>query len=208
MKSDLRDFKADKKFLWSVIEGLFWLAGGITASYFAISYATEISSNAVTDIILSNLRVFDVDALFVYGPMVYWVIMMVYVALHPRAWPFALKSLGLLMIIRSIFVCLTHIGPFPIHTIIDQTGLIGAFLSGNDLFFSGHVSMPFLMALVFFRHKAMFYFSLASSVFFGLVVLLGHLHYSIDVFGAFFITYTIYHLAKKLFVKDYHFFSQ
>jgi prolipoprotein diacylglyceryltransferase len=48
---------------------------------------------------------------------------------------------------------------------------------------------------------------LAASVVFGVIVLLSHLHYSIDVFSAFFITYSIYHIAIKLFRKDYEFFT-
>jgi hypothetical protein len=42
---------------------------------------------------------------------------------------------------------------------------------------------------------------------FGVIVLLSHLHYSIDVFAAFFITYSIYHIALKLFDRDYEFFA-
>jgi hypothetical protein len=31
---------------------------------------------------------------------------------------------------------------------------------------------------------------------------MAHIHYSIDVFSAFFITYTIFHLSEKIFIKD------
>jgi hypothetical protein len=37
---------------------------------------------------------------------------------------------------------------------------------------------------------------------FGVVVLLGHLHYSIDVLSAFFISYGIYRIAEIIFHKD------
>ena len=41
-----------------------------------------------------------------------------------------------------------------------------------------------------------------SAFFFGVVVLLGHLHYTIDVASAFFITYSIYHIAEWAFGKS------
>ena len=31
---------------------------------------------------------------------------------------------------------------------------------------------------------------------------MGHLHYSIDIFAAFFITYAIYHIAVQIFKKE------
>ncbi len=76
------------------------------------------------------------------------------------------------------------------------------FAFGGDLFFSGHTGLPFLMALVFWKKPILRYFFIASAIGFGAVVLLTHLHYSIDVLSAFFITYTIFHIAEFLFRKD------
>jgi len=44
------------------------------------------------------------------------------------------------------------------------------------------------------------------SISFGVIVLLGHLHYSIDVLAAFFITYTIRHINEILRTKDKAYF--
>ncbi len=47
------------------------------------------------------------------------------------------------------------------------------------------------------------WFFLIATVIGAATVLLGKLHYSIDVFSAFFITFTIFAIAKKIFRKDY-----
>jgi hypothetical protein len=56
--------------------------------------------------------------------------------------------------------------------------------------------------LVFWKHYHLRIFFIALSFFFGAIVLMGHLHYSIDVVGAFFITYTVYHIARVLFGRS------
>lgn len=205
---------SDKGLIPSFLFGLLMLAAALVFNYFAAAYATERASSAVADIILSNIPVFDVDWIFVFGPFVFMAIIICIAFWHPKTLPFAAKSIATFVIVRSFFIMLTHIGPFPDHTIIDGYTLhilnllsinpsFFLFSTGADLFFSGHTGLPFMLALVFWKHKIIRFFCLACSIFFGIIVLLGHLHYSIDVASAFFISYTIFIIATKVFKKDW-----
>jgi len=178
------------------------LVASLVINFFAGRYATADASNPVTDIVLSNIPVFDIDSIFVYGAFVLVAIIAFLCFFYPRRAPFILKAISLFTIIRAIFVNLTHLGPFPTQVAIDPLSLINNFTFGGDLFFSGHTGLPFLMALLFWDNKTLRTFFIAVSVTFGVVVLMGHLHYSIDVLAAFFITYSIYHLSERLFKKD------
>lgn len=172
---------------------------GITANHFASIYATKRASDAVADIILSNIPTINVDLIFTFGPVALWLILLVALYYKPQKIPFAFEALGLLVLIRAAFVTLTHIGPSPERIIVDYTGILKLFTAGGDLFFSAHTALPFMMALIFWNEKPWRLFFIAASIFFGVVVLLGHLHYSIDVASAFFITYTVYHIATIIF---------
>ena len=192
----------NKSFLISLMIGLAFLFLSFVVNFYAGTYATDKASNPVTDIILSNTRVYDLDSIFIYGPIVFWMFVSILCFSQPKRLPFTLKSIALFVIIRSIFVSLTHIGPFPTQAIIDNTKIMKDFIFGGDLFFSGHTGLPFLMALVFWESKYLKWIFVATAIFFGIVVLLAHLHYSIDVLSAFFITYTIFHISSFLFKKD------
>ena len=199
-----RHYASQQEFRVSVLlAALTFIASVIVVGY-AIGYATESASNAVTDIILSNTPAFDVDALFVYGTglLVIFIIGLLFV--HPKRIPFTLHGLALFYFIRAGFISLTHLGPFPTHTTgnFDFGTITTHLFFGGDLFFSGHVGVTFLLALIFWKEKNIRTIFLAWSIYFGAVVLLGHLHYSIDVASAFFITYGIYHIAEWLFPKD------
>jgi len=191
----------DRKFLVSLFFGFLFLALSLVANYYAGLYATEKASNAVTDIILSNIPVVDVDNLFVYGTLAFWILIIVLGLRSPKKIPFMAKCVSLFAFVRSIFISLTHIGPFPTQLVITSR-ILSKVSFGGDLFFSGHVGIPFLFALIFWDNRRFRYFFIACSVFFGVVVLLGHLHYSIDVLSAFFITDGIYTLAQMIFKKD------
>ena len=192
----------EKEFIKSLVFSFLFLVVSLYMNFIAGTYATESASLPVTDIILSNIRVFDVDLFFVYGPIILFTIITIIILYHPKKLPFTLGSIALFTIIRSVFISLTHLGPFPTQAITTAGNFISKFTFGGDLFFSGHTGIPFLMALIFWQNKTLRYFFLIYSVFMGTVVLLGHYHYSIDVLAAFFITYTIFHIAEFLFQKE------
>ena len=196
----------DKAFLWSFVSSFVFLAIALFVNFYASIYATKVASEPVTDIILSNIRVYDVDQIFIWGPWVLFIFIFIVSIKKTYRFPFIVKSIALFVLIRSVFITLTHIGPFPSAILVDSTRFISTFTSGGDLFFSAHTGLPFLMTLIFWKEKGMRYIMLATSILFGIVVLMGHLHYTIDVVAAFFITYSIYSIAEQFFRKDMEYF--
>ncbi len=173
----------------------------------AIDFANEAATNPVGDVILSNTPVFDVGVFFVYGMFLLVAFITALCLSHPNRIAFVLHSLTLFVLIRSVFVSLTHVGAFTTQLPSDFGPTITNMFFGADHFFSGHTGAPFLMALIFWRDALLRYIFLAWSAFFGVVVLLGHLHYTIDVASAFFITYGIFHLAQWLMPSDWQLFK-
>lgn len=194
----------------SVAVGFILLIAGLFINFYATLYATANAGNSVSDLILDHIPVFDVDGIAVYGPLVMWLFVAVLCVEEPKVIPFVLKTIALFVIIRAGFVTLTHLGPIP--NSIDNSSapaFLKAFTFGNDLFFSGHTGLPFLMALIFWHRPALRYLFILAAIFFGAIMLMAHLHYSIDVASAFFITYSIFHIARDvLFKKDFKIFNE
>lgn len=206
MKRVIEKYKThvNRDYLKEVIWAVFFLCISLVINYYSGLYASKIASNSVSDIILSNIRVYDVDFFFIYGALALWFFFTTIMLLDPKKIPFSLKTISLFIIIRSFFVSLTHIAPFPGFDTVFGTNRLFDLFSGSagDLFFSGHTGLPFLFALILWKEKVLRYIMLFLSVFFGVIVLLGHLHYTIDVVAAFFITYSIYCMAEFFFKKE------
>lgn len=193
-----------EQYLSSLFLSVVLFIASVGVNTWAGVYATLSASNPVTDLILSNIPVYDVDIPFVYGSVFFIFFVLVLGLSNPKYFPFTFSSLALFYLIRAVFVTLTHLAPFPIHTELDfQSKFILLFWGGGDEFFSGHTGAPFLLALMFWHREYLRYIFLACSIFFAVIVLLGHIHYSIDVISAFFITYGIYQIAKWLFPKQH-----
>lgn len=213
MKKIIQKYKSifgEVSYVRSFATALFLLGVGFLLNYYASIYATNKAGSAVPDIVLSIVPAMKVIYLYVYGPVIFWFLTLVFCLIEPKRLSFVVKSVASFFIIRSFFITLTHMGVPAAAYIGDETipKALQTLNFGGDLFFSGHTGAPFLMALIFSDHKYMRWFFFLASLFFGVVVLLGHYHYSIDVASAFFITYTIFCICKYFFKSDYEILKQ
>lgn len=208
MKQSTKKYWSNKQFCLSVVAGIVFLAFSLIVNYYAGTYATKVESNSVTDILLDNLPVINTYIIFSNSMLIFGGFVAVLLIIAPKRIPFVLKSVALFIIVRALFVNMTHLAPFPhqINIHQDPDALLRYFAFGGDLFFSGHTGLPYMFALMFWENKKLRFTFIAASVVAATAVILGHLHYTIDVFAAFFITYGIFHIAQKWFAKDYRFF--
>ncbi len=153
----------------------------------------------------------------------YWVWLCVYLPLavlllwtEPRRWVRYMITGGLVSLARGVTIALTGLGvPDPAHAgpgigardfgtafaellsplgVFDR-GAIAAYLT-KDLFFSGHVATTFLLWLYLRGRPRLAPVALVASLAVTASVLLAHLHYAIDVVGAWAITFAIFVLRE------------
>lgn len=194
------------EYVRNLLIGIVMLATGSIATFFADKYVTAHIGPAVPDFFLSILPNIPVSGIYIYAPFVFLVVIFVILIGHPKKMPFVMSSLGLAILIRAIFVCMTHMG-YPTgmqwEVVNFKPTLFSFFNTQGDFFFSGHTGFPYLLALMFWEHPFERDFFLAVSVILAATVLVGRFHYSIDVFAAYPIIYSIYLLSRKLFKKEF-----
>lgn len=165
------------------------------------------SANFAGDIFLDNLPVLDLRFVIIEFAIILWTAAWLMFCFRPRYLLFGIKAVALFVIFRSFFISLTHIGIYPQQIELDGggaiSGLYNLFTFQGNYFFSGHAGFPFLMALVFWEERIIRRVFLLATFLFGASALLAHVHYSIDVFAAPFITYGIFKIAARLFPGDY-----
>lgn len=170
-------------------------------------YVRSIQSQAVGDILLNNIPAWDIDGIIILSTLLLTLTIICLLIARPWYVLFTIKSIALFVIIRAFFISLTHLGVNP-HEIVFDPNNIGFWFydflynTKNDFFFSGHTGLPFLMALIFYNDSFWRKMFFTTSLIFGISVIIAHMHYSIDVFAAPFITYNIYTIAEKIFKKD------
>src|SRR5258708_1962837 len=100
-------------FYGAVLLGMGYFGLSLIFQYLASNYAWRTGGNFVSDLILDNIPVWNVDPIVVEGAALLVLFSLMLVAIEPKRIPFVLKSTALFVLIRAIFITLTHMGPSP-----------------------------------------------------------------------------------------------
>ena len=195
----------NRNFFISALYAIVFLIFSLAINYAAATYTVGLASDSVNDLFLDHLPTYNVNFVFIDGFGLFVLFIANLLICQPKRIPFVIKSIPLFIFIRAIFMTLTHIGSYPDQSPLETGDIIQKFIFSGDLFFSAHTGLPFLMALIYWPFRKLGIIFLVASVIFGASALLGHLQYSIDVFAAYLITYSIYEIARELFARDYSF---
>lgn len=120
----------------------------------------------------------------------------------PQRWAYVLATVGLLVAVRTLFVAVNPMGAPDGMLSLNASYLLaplkGILAFENEFFFSGHTALPYLYALLFWSIPWARRGFVALSILMALSVLVTRNHYTMDILGAYFITYSVYALSRSL----------
>lgn len=153
----------------------------------------------------------------------YWLLLITYIPMNlvllyrsrPRFIRYTISA-GLIALLRGVTICLTGLGPVrgpDVNAALSDEALRGALWSlispvaalrddavhlylTKDLFFSGHTAVTFLLLLYVWPYARLRWVMLVLHVLVVASVLVAHLHYSIDIVGAYAITFALFILRE------------
>lgn len=194
IKQEWKSITSVKKRCWLLLSGILVLISSLFLNYFVSTWVDSVSKTAVGDLFLDLIPVFELNFLFFWAVFFFWISTTVFLLVNPKQLSFICWSLSLFVLIRCFFISLTHLGPPESAIHIPES--LSWFNFSADMFFSGHVGGPFLVALII-ESRPIKYLMIVYSMCMVVVVLMAHGHYSIDVFASFFIAHSISVMVKK-----------
>lgn len=201
------------------------LVGALTFRYacyavmmlFAL-WAEGRAAQPLRDVVLENLPYVPwVDRLNYWAWLgAYLPISFVLLAREPNRWCRYMVTGGIVSLVRGVCIALTTIGApasAPIHASTTNVPFFEAYCAllspievfggdaihvhlTQDLFFSGHAATTFLLLLYVWNRPILRALALVGHVAMVAAVLLAHIHYSIDVVGAWAVTFAIFALRE------------
>jgi len=177
------------------------LAIALILEHFSGNYVVRTPGVSAPDIILDNIPTFDLDPMYIYGGAVITLLFFIYPLFYRvKELHKAISQFSLLVLMRDAFMTFTHLSDPVTALKFAVPEWFSFFGFQNGLFFSGHTAIPFLGFLIFKDSKIRYLF-LAVSIIMAMVVLMMHVHYTIDVLSAFFITYGTFKIGEWMFSK-------
>ena len=204
LREEWQDAWQSAGFRRKVITGLFFVAAILCAFPFFFQTIEKRSGIELNDPILRWLPAHNVSlALFI----IIWALCLLAIyraARHPYIFLTFLWAYILLSLFRMLTITLVPLDP-PAG-LIGLVDPIGNFFYGKsyitkDLFFSGHTSTVFLLYLCLpGRRDKMI--ALAVTVLVAFLLLVQHVHYTLDVLGAFLFARIAYWVARKTVLRN------
>ena len=189
-----------KAFRYKLLAGIFLITIILICSPYFFQYMEKRKGLLFNDALLNLIPAYNVYILIFILIWSSAFFMLITIIKNPSIFLTFLIAYVLLSILRALSIFL-----FPLETppgIINLIDPLTNYFYGvpfitKDLFFSGHVSMLFLMYLCQ-NNKFIKYYTLTSCLCVGILVLIQHIHYSIDVLFAFPFAYICYRSAKYI----------
>ena len=118
---------------------------------------------------------------------------------NPDSFLLAIRSYALILLVRIFTLYVTPFAaPDDMILLVDPiAGLGPGNVLQNDLFFSGHTATLFLLYLTA-RNRLLRLIFLGCTILIGTMLVVQHVHYSIDIIAALFFTWGCYSLAKVM----------
>lgn len=179
------------------------LLAAFALNHFADGYVERVGETAHTspDLVLRHLPGVDVSAVYWWGALAFVVFALGAAFLRERdRLAYLARAYALVIAARACLMVLTPLH-IPDGAISVDAGMLYSSVGKmvtvhHDLFFSMHTAMAFLGALVF-RDRFVRWVCAGFSVLMAVTVLLLKTHYSLDVAGAYLVTYALYRLQRR-----------
>ena len=194
-QSQWREILSSNKKIALFLAGIAALLSSFAVNNQVSTYVDHVQGQAVGDLILDNIPIYDLNFIFFWAVLIFWIGNIIYRLIFPKEFPFILVSLSLFVFIRCFFIALTHIGPPETLLVVPEE--LSYYSFNADMFFSGHVGAPFFYALLT-SVKSVKWIAIIYSIIMVFIVLMSHGHYSIDIFASFFIAHSLSVLMLNL----------
>ncbi len=191
----------NKQFQLYVIFTILFFAISAIISILIIDFCEDRKGAVLHDVLLRILPPIDVSNYIFF--ITYGTIVLTFLSIlrYPKLVLKGFQMYALLLLLRALFVWLIPLDP-P-EQMVMMPDKIGNFLMNKnnapitkDLFFSGHTSTLFLLFLIA-KNRHLKYSILVLCIVVPILLLLQHIHYSIDIMAAPFFAYATYFMINK-----------
>ncbi len=165
------------------------------------AYIQSAPGFVINDPILNRLPVQDFSVsifLLIYSVIILTV---VNISTYPIIFLKCIQAYCLLVTIRIFCLYMVPLNPEGLMIPLNDPFVGRLFYNGTvitkDLFFSGHVSTMFLFFLVI-PFRSLKYYFLTATILVSIFILIQHVHYSIDVMAAPFVSYVSYRIVQHI----------